>query len=359
MINSIIYRIARRSVHLHGRMDKYHPHHKVKLPKHDLDEIRKKLIGTYQGVKFYFVNSEYIRDNIDIDYVLGGNGYRYNYVPEEEIWLEEIPEPGDIAPTILHEFIESHKMAKGWYYDRAHDFASHYEKLFRKDYKPTKDIFKDFIKEYERIHGSKLAADVTKFENPPIIKSIKDAKIFFKIPTFRQATPDTCGKAVVISVLGYYGYDVSEYWLKDFVSIPKEGAYPETIAQIGKSFGLKTDIIRSMTPDQIQGYLDKKTPVILELQAWGDKEHYTKDWKDGHYVVACGYDDGGFYLMDPGQYGYSYIPTDKLIEAWHDKDGHRKNENLGIVFYGKPPKYDPDGVRLTLSNMVRNLAKPF
>ena len=160
MINTIqnyLRHIARRSVRVQDRMNKYIPHKKNELSDGELKKIRIKHIGDYQGYKFYYVNGEYIRDQQDIDFCLGANGSRYRYTPEDNVWVEHTAERGDIAPTILHEFIELNKMKKdGWTYDRAHDFASKYEKAFRKVYKPSKDIFQDFIKEYERIHGSKL-----------------------------------------------------------------------------------------------------------------------------------------------------------------------------------------------------------
>ena len=156
-IQDYLRHIARRSVRVQDRMNKYIHHEKNELSDGELKKIRIKHIGDYQGYKFYYVNGEYIRDNVDIDFCLGGSYSRYKYIPENDFWLEHTAEKGDIAPTILHEYIECGKMVKDeWIYDKAHDFASKYEKAFRKVYKPSKDIFQDFIKEYERIHGSKL-----------------------------------------------------------------------------------------------------------------------------------------------------------------------------------------------------------
>ena len=160
MMNSIqnyLRHIARRSVRDHERMEVYKPHLKRELSKNLLDKIHVKLIGKYQGNKFYIVDGDCIRGKrgvpaTDIDFCLGGNYGRYSYVPMHEFWLEDTGKYG-IAPTTLHEYLECGKMIDyGWHYERAHDYASKYEKAFRKTYKPSKDIFQDFIKEFERLN---------------------------------------------------------------------------------------------------------------------------------------------------------------------------------------------------------------
>ena len=54
-------------------------------------DFRKKLIATTKdGVKIYLIDADHVRDDIDIDYTMGGHAYVYpNYVPEDEVWIDE------------------------------------------------------------------------------------------------------------------------------------------------------------------------------------------------------------------------------------------------------------------------------
>jgi hypothetical protein len=138
------------------RMDHYHAHPKILLDKKLLDKIRSKYLGELEGYKVYYVNGALIREKIDIDYCLGGNGARYSYVPETEFWLDETPEKEDHAPTLLHEYEELRKMKdKDWGYDKAHDYASGIEKKYRLQEKKPSDNPIDDVKAYLKEHPVK------------------------------------------------------------------------------------------------------------------------------------------------------------------------------------------------------------
>ncbi len=68
------------------------------------------------------------------------------------------------------------------------------------------------------------------------------------------------------------------------------------------------------------------------------------DWKDGHYVVAIGYDKERIYLEDPSTILRSYISYQDLEERWHDTDKARKYIKTGIV---SGPKKDFSSVLKT------------
>ena len=56
--------------------------------KEDLDGKWKKVIcETSDGIKVVEVDGNHIRDNIYVDYVLGGHHYVYDWIPEDEVWL--------------------------------------------------------------------------------------------------------------------------------------------------------------------------------------------------------------------------------------------------------------------------------
>jgi ABC-type bacteriocin/lantibiotic exporter with double-glycine peptidase domain len=178
------------------------------------------------------------------------------------------------------------------------------------------------------------------------IRILDQADMLLEVPITRQSNTCTCGPASLLSVLGYYGYNPREKEVVDALGTTLEGDEPDDFMKGAQRFGLKCKFQPDMTFEDLKKYLDKKTPVILSLQAWGEKKDYTDDWKDGHYNVAIGYDKKGFYLMDPSQLGYSYSSLKDLDSRWHDTDGHRnKVYHLGIIIYGKSPKFDYEKVK--------------
>ena len=92
---------------------------KYKLPVNP--KIKK--LKRYNGYKVFTVNGKLIRDNIDIDFVEGGKGARYLYIPIDEIWVESKYKK-ELKDILLHEATESDLMKKGYNYEKAHDLAS-------------------------------------------------------------------------------------------------------------------------------------------------------------------------------------------------------------------------------------------
>ena len=98
-------------------------------------DFRKKLIVTTKdGVKIYLINADHVRDEIDIDYTMGGHAYVYpNYVPEDEVWIDEEMNKEDQYTTMVHETTERKEMRdRHLTYDKAHDDASAAELKVRK-----------------------------------------------------------------------------------------------------------------------------------------------------------------------------------------------------------------------------------
>lgn len=98
-----------------------------------LQPPRLRLLGRVDGLAIYLVDGERTRNEIDVDFVNGGNGAAYpNYVPRDEIWIDDAQHVLDRTATALHELIERDLMLDhGLDYDRAHDAANRYERAFR------------------------------------------------------------------------------------------------------------------------------------------------------------------------------------------------------------------------------------
>jgi hypothetical protein len=97
------------------------------------DELRKELITEEDGFKIYSVDGEAVRKD-HIEFTMGGHGYVYDYIPRDEIWIDENlnDKPYDRYATIKHELFEVKKMRdKGLDYEAAHELANGMEEKVR------------------------------------------------------------------------------------------------------------------------------------------------------------------------------------------------------------------------------------
>ena len=114
-----------------NRMQHDHKHIKS-IPAEELNKIHSSNLGELFDFSVWAVDGEIIRDEVDIDFVAGGNPARYAYVPENEIWIEKNLSPADAAPTILHEIIEvNYMLSENLSYNAAHNKANKAEKGMR------------------------------------------------------------------------------------------------------------------------------------------------------------------------------------------------------------------------------------
>ena len=99
------------------------------------------------GVRVMVVDGAYLRSKIDVDIIGGGHHYVYNYIPEDEIWLENLA-PSEQRFILLHEVVERLIMkVRGWEYLESHATANFVEAMFRHGHK-IEEIFPWFIDSY-------------------------------------------------------------------------------------------------------------------------------------------------------------------------------------------------------------------
>ncbi len=79
------------------------------------------------GVSVWIVNGRLVRSIFDIDFTAGGHDYVYEFVPENEIWIDDAIEEAERPYVLLHELHERNRMAGGWTYSRAHAESSRLE----------------------------------------------------------------------------------------------------------------------------------------------------------------------------------------------------------------------------------------
>lgn len=164
-------------------------------------------------------------------------------------------------------------------------------------------------------------------------------------PRLRQSHNYDCGAIVTQAVLEYYGFDVREDKIMKMEKTNKNGTNPKKILNTLKKYKLRPKI-HQFTIGQVKKFISNGHPVILLVQAWTEKKKvdWEKDWSDGHYVVAIGYDKNKMYFEDPSSVLKTYLNFGELEKRWHDTDGSsrkkgKKYVHCGIVVSGKK-KYD-------------------
>ena len=79
------------------------------------------------GISVWIVNGRLVRSVFYIDFTAGGHDYVYEFVPHNEVWIEDDVEEKERGFVLVHELHERNLMAKGWTYNKAHADASRLE----------------------------------------------------------------------------------------------------------------------------------------------------------------------------------------------------------------------------------------
>jgi hypothetical protein len=100
--------------------------HGQKLPRGKDVHVRlwKKLSS---GLSVWIVNGRLVRSLFDIDFTAGGHDYVYEFVPQNEIWIDDDIAESERGYVLLHEMHERNLMSGGMTYDKAHTDSSRLE----------------------------------------------------------------------------------------------------------------------------------------------------------------------------------------------------------------------------------------
>ncbi len=79
------------------------------------------------SVTVWVVNGRLVRSVFDVDFTEGGHDHVYEFVPENEIWIDDDLDDAERGFVLLHEMHERNRMIAGWPYSKAHDESSRIE----------------------------------------------------------------------------------------------------------------------------------------------------------------------------------------------------------------------------------------
>jgi hypothetical protein len=83
------------------------------------------------GIRVWIVDGRLVRSVFDIDFTAGGHDYVYEFVPFNEVWIDDCTLEKERPYILLHELHERNRMAEGWPYSKAHNESSKKEYYFR------------------------------------------------------------------------------------------------------------------------------------------------------------------------------------------------------------------------------------
>ena len=165
-------------------------------------------------------------------------------------------------------------------------------------------------------------------------RRIPQGAIRIPIPDTTQQTDYSCGASSLQSVCKYYGVGPDDEWeyVRDLNFDHRVGSHPDQIQRAARRYGLRCKEYLPMTIAQLRNELRMRHPVMLMIQAYGERVRrrklrpildYRRDWKDGHWVVAIGYDTEAIYFEDPSlQAVRGYLRDDELEQRWRDTARH-------------------------------------
>ena len=95
----------------------------------ELNHLHKKHMGnTTNSVDVWIIDGRLVRSGLFIDFVHGGHGYVYDFIPKEEVWLDDDLVQEELPFVLIHELHERNLMkGKSWGYAKAHESASKLE----------------------------------------------------------------------------------------------------------------------------------------------------------------------------------------------------------------------------------------
>lgn len=165
------------------------------------------------------------------------------------------------------------------------------------------------------------------------IKFIPESTIKIKLPDVAQEKDYSCGASALNSVLNYFAKSsLNEKRIREELKIKNTGTDPYQIKRVLRNSGLRYKEYRKMKIAQLKKCVDEKKPVMIMIQAWGDEKKYKTckyKCKDGHWIIAIGYDNENFYFEDPSLFGtIGYINIDALDDRWHDIESYYPGDKV-------------------------------
>lgn len=144
-----------------------------------------------------------------------------------------------------------------------------------------------------------------------------------KVKPFQETLNNSyCGPASLEIVLDYYGIKKTEKELAKMTGWDKDlGADDKGIKKAAEALGFKVKIKNNSNYSDIQNWLNKGIPVIVNWFTRGRNDYPESETADGHYSVVAGLDDRFIYLQDPEVGKIRKLKKEDFMRVWFDFKG--------------------------------------
>lgn len=164
---------------------------------------------------------------------------------------------------------------------------------------------------------------------------------YIDFPELRQSKFFDCGPTSLQAVLFYYGDDITSDEIVKALNYEgnTDGANISDLIKVAEFYGINVESKEDMNIIDLKNAIDKKWPVIIELQAYPDDDDL--NWRDsnewGHYVVVIGYDNDNIYFEDPLSIKRTFLSYKELLRRWHGYgESDKVFTNWGMICKGIP-----------------------
>ena len=157
--------------------------------------------------------------------------------------------------------------------------------------------------------------------------------LLLKLKPFQETlNASMCGAASLKIVLDYYGVDKSEEELAKLAGTTKSlGTNAKGLTRVAKQLGLNVSVKDNSSFADIEKWLAKGVPPIVDWFTRGRQDYSDSDVADGHYSVVCGIDSKYIYLQDPEIGGVRKIKKNDFLRVWFDFAGEYIKPNELII----------------------------
>ena len=141
-----------------------------------------------------------------------------------------------------------------------------------------------------------------------------------------------CGPASLKMVFDYHGTEKSEEEIAKMCNVDENlGTDDKTLKRVAEELGFKVEIKNNSSFEDIQEWLGKKVPVIVNWFTRGRADYEDSEVADGHYSVVVGLDEEFIYIQDPEIGKLRKIAREDFIKVWFDFKGKYMDPNELIL----------------------------
>lgn len=158
-------------------------------------------------------------------------------------------------------------------------------------------------------------------------------RILLKVKPFQQTlNSGYCGPASLKILLSYYGVEKSEKELAKLCKTKKDlGTDDKGIKSAAEKLGFKVMIKNNSSFKDIESWLKKGVPIIVNWFTRGRTDYTDVNVADGHYSVVAGLDNKFIYIQDSEIGKMRKLSREDFLTVWFDFAGKYIKPNELII----------------------------